>query len=509
MDIIGKKRSNAMKKITLLVLLVSLGAGTLQAQKKTFVRDYTYPASEVDSKVLARTNATTQMRTILLRELGEFLHAERVLKQTDTSQSYTEKIEAITAGIVEMKTLDERWDGATYYIKAEMAVDPEDLEHRISEVLADKQKTQELEEARKRVLAAEGEIERLKKELAAAKNEPQRLALKTRYQQTANALTVEEYFTRGRNAQANDFHELAIEYYQKAIDLDPYYKDAYREMNKACYSHDVLEKSSLSSSKKYPEVIQYYQQVIAIHPNNAMTYFYMGCLCIDLKNYNEAVRSYKKVLAIDPDYAGAYNFMGNAYALLKNYDEAIRCWQKEKDFDAKAYEDKGWFYKINDDYNGAIWCFQRAIAIDPSYARAYYGMGCVYHNLKNKHEAIRYFGKATEIDPNYAEAYYGLGFVEPSSPRAIWWHQKALTIDMGQAYSDKGKVYSDMGYSDMGKGYSDMGKSYSDMGKGYYVMGKGYYDTGKRKKAIKHMQQAARLGNSDVREWLREKKKKW
>jgi hypothetical protein len=47
-----------------------------------------------------------------------------------------------------MKVLDERWDGATYYIKAEMTVDPKDLERRIAEVLNDKQKTKELEEAR-------------------------------------------------------------------------------------------------------------------------------------------------------------------------------------------------------------------------------------------------------------------------------------------------------------------------------------------------------------------------
>jgi hypothetical protein len=42
-----------------------------------------------------------------------------------------------------MKTLDEQWDGATYYIKAEMTVDPKDLERRIAEVLNDKQKTKE------------------------------------------------------------------------------------------------------------------------------------------------------------------------------------------------------------------------------------------------------------------------------------------------------------------------------------------------------------------------------
>jgi hypothetical protein len=139
-----------MKKLFLVFLLVGINAATLQAQKKTFTREYTYQASEDDSRNSARANATTQMRNILLSEVGQYLHVERTLERDDTSEAFSQKIEAITAGIVEMKTLDEQWDGSTYYIKAEMAVDPKDLEHRIAEVLNDKQKTQELEDARKR-----------------------------------------------------------------------------------------------------------------------------------------------------------------------------------------------------------------------------------------------------------------------------------------------------------------------------------------------------------------------
>jgi hypothetical protein len=181
----------------LLLLLALACTASLHAQKKTFVRDYTYQASEVDSKVTARANATTQMRSALLSEVGQYLHVERTLKQNDASESFSQKIEAITAGIVEMKTLDERWDGATYYIKAEMAVDPKDLERQIAEVLNDKQKTKDLEEARKRTLAAEAEAARLRKELEETKDEQQRLDLQKTYAQTADALSAEEYFTKG------------------------------------------------------------------------------------------------------------------------------------------------------------------------------------------------------------------------------------------------------------------------------------------------------------------------
>jgi hypothetical protein len=140
-----------MKKTILFLLIAAFSTAALQAQKKTFVRDYTYQASEADSKLTARAIATTQMRNILLREVGEFLHAERTFVQTDNSQDYAEKKEAIMAGIVEMKVLDEQWDGFTYYIQAEMTIDPTEVERRIAKVLNDKQKTKELEELRKRI----------------------------------------------------------------------------------------------------------------------------------------------------------------------------------------------------------------------------------------------------------------------------------------------------------------------------------------------------------------------
>jgi tetratricopeptide (TPR) repeat protein len=318
-----------MKKITFIILLALACTASLQAQKRTFTREYSYQASEDDSKNSARANATTQMRNTLLREVGEFLRTERTLTQNATTQDYSEKIEAITAGIVEMKTLDERWDGATYYIKAEMAVDPKDLERRITDVLNDKQKTQELEEARKRTLAAEAEIEHLKKELAAAKNEPQRLDLETKYQQTADALSAEEYYTKGNNARENGFYELAIGYYQQAIDIKPNYAYAYNNMGVA-----------YDDFKNYDEAIRCYQKAIDLDPNYAKAYNNMGAVYHNiLKNYNEAIRCFQKAIDLNPNLAIAHHNIGIIYATLKQTGKFLKHFKKAArlgDRDAQA-----------------------------------------------------------------------------------------------------------------------------------------------------------------------------
>jgi superkiller protein 3 len=369
-----------MKNIIIYSILCLLCGTGAYAQKKTFVRDYTYQAGEADSILTARANATTQLRNILLREVGEFLHTERTVTQDIKSQDYAEKIEAITAGIVEMKTLDEQWDGATYYIKAEMTVDPKDLERRIAEVLNDKQKTKDLEEARKRVKDAEAEIERLKKELVSNKDNTD---LKASYQKQTDALAAEEYFTKGYSAQENGFNELAIEYYQQAIDIDPNYVKAYYNMGVVYYDmgrHDQL-KNFREELGNFHEAIRYFQKAIDLDPKHAMAYYTMGSSYFRLGRHSEAIRYIQKAIDLDPKHAIAYRDMGKLHSVLKDYNEAIRYYQK-------------------------------AIAINPNYAWAYIYMGDAYKDLQDYNEAIRCYQNALDIDPNLVADYAYSGVAE-------------------------------------------------------------------------------------------------
>jgi len=144
-----------MKRLfTFLTVLLLLSSGSY-AQKKTFIRDYIYQASEADSKLTARAVAIREMQTLLLQEIGQAIQAEQTMKKLSTardgketfSEDFSQKIMAITAGFVEMKILDEFWNGKTYYIEARMTVDPKEVSQRVAEVLNDKQKEKELEDA--------------------------------------------------------------------------------------------------------------------------------------------------------------------------------------------------------------------------------------------------------------------------------------------------------------------------------------------------------------------------
>ncbi|MDR1341699.1 MAG: tetratricopeptide repeat protein [Prevotellaceae bacterium] len=308
----------------LLALLLCREAGF--AQQKIFMREYRYTASEADSKLTARSIATQQMRNELLREIGEFLLSEKTLLTQSTlvgsneevAENFSSKIEAISAGVVEMKILDETWNGETYYIKAQMAVDTADVERRIAEVLNDKEKTKELEESRRRAAAAEAEVARLKKELAKQHlTESQLQQLQRDYRQQVGTLTAEEHFLQGYSAAESGLLELAVEHWKKALGIDSSKANLHYNLGNAYYD--------LGAKR---QAIENFQKAVGINPADAAAYSNMGIAYYDLDEKSRAIACFQKAIDVNPGYAAAYYNMGQAYRGLGSQSQALDYYQK-------------------------------------------------------------------------------------------------------------------------------------------------------------------------------------
>jgi len=111
------------------------------AQKKTFIREYFYKASETDSKVTSRQKALTEVKALLIEELGTYVesYVNHVIADQNgviTKDFFTNEIKTLSTGTTETKILEERWDGYEYYIKAEILADPEEVVRRINQTLS-------------------------------------------------------------------------------------------------------------------------------------------------------------------------------------------------------------------------------------------------------------------------------------------------------------------------------------------------------------------------------------
>jgi hypothetical protein len=128
-----------MKHLFIVIVLLGL-SNYLFSQEKIFVREYTYAAGETDSKITAREKAIAQVKMILLEELGTYVESwvnYNVKESEKINESFfQQEIKTISAGTTETTILNENWNGAEFYIKAQIKADPNEVVRRINQTLS-------------------------------------------------------------------------------------------------------------------------------------------------------------------------------------------------------------------------------------------------------------------------------------------------------------------------------------------------------------------------------------
>ncbi|WP_228051243.1 tetratricopeptide repeat protein [Microcystis aeruginosa] len=199
------------------------------------------------------------------------------------------------------------------------------------------------------------------------------------------------YNHRLLNPPLSDYRQeqqLAIEYYQKAIDLQ-------KELN--------LE-----------------LDLVASLDSLAGIYYFLG-------EYQKAIEFYQQSLAIFQKIgdrwgeADSYNNLGNAYRFLGEYQKAIEFYQQSlaifQEIDdirgvAYCYNNLGNIYNYLGEYQKAIEFHQQSLAIKREIsditgeAYSYLGLGNVYGSLGEDQKAIEFYQKSLEI---FQEMEYIIG----------------------------------------------------------------------------------------------------
>ncbi|OGQ53210.1 MAG: hypothetical protein A3J24_02300 [Deltaproteobacteria bacterium RIFCSPLOWO2_02_FULL_53_8] len=351
---------SAVSVVSLLFVLSSVSS----AAEKIFIKEYTYQASEIDSKVTSRAQALEQAKRLVLEELGTYLIGKTVVKDFAIT---SDEITVLTGGIVQTEIFDEKWNGETYYLKARIKADPDEVARSIDRLRKDEYKTKELEESKKRADDALKEIARLKAELDAVKNNDK--AKQLEYTDTVKALSAADWYDKGWVYSDAKDYDNAIEAYSKAIELDPDYGSAYNNRGIAYRNKDQLDKA-----------IEDYNKAIYLEPNNAIAYNNRAIAYNKTGQYEREMEDYNKAISLKPDLAKAYSNRGNAFTDVKQYDRAI--------------ED-----------------FNKAISLEPDDAITYYNRANAYYKNGRPDMAIEDYGKAISLKPDFASAYYNRGYV--------------------------------------------------------------------------------------------------
>jgi len=296
-------------KITGLITALLLFHFSASGQEKTFVREYTYKASELDSKVSCRAIATNQLRSILLNEIGVYVENEQVLKTTEIggkfSQDFKETIVTISAGITKLTIIEERWDGEIFWMKASIKINRKELGTLLEKVISDRQRIKELEEAKYRLDEALTEIERLKKE---GKNHS---GTAEKYNGEIKTIASYEYwYDVCSKYDKNDFLG-AVKDFTMFIEANPNQAEAY--INRG------IAKGRLGDLKG--EIIDH-SQAIKIDSTNGRAFYNRGEVRFEQREFKEAVSDYDNAIKFNPQYAMAYFSRGAAKIKMGINDSA-------------------------------------------------------------------------------------------------------------------------------------------------------------------------------------------
>ena len=257
-----------MKRIIAYLVCFSflISAPIVFAEITSLIKEYTYQASELDSKTTCRAIALEQVKRELLEELGTYVESTTIVQDAQINQ---DEIRTISAGVVQTKVLDESWDGKSFWLKAEVSADPDEVAAAIEKVRNDQKLAEELAESEAEKEAALQEVDRLKAELEQSNADKEKLA---QYNDAVNQLQASDSFQQG---------------------------------------------TALTVAGDYEGATRAYDRVIFLRPEDPKAYFGRSIVYINLGNYQRATQDLDRAMMIRPANTNAYFQRASAYKSIR------------------------------------------------------------------------------------------------------------------------------------------------------------------------------------------------
>ncbi|MBF0194799.1 MAG: tetratricopeptide repeat protein [Magnetococcales bacterium] len=269
-------------------------------------------------------------------------------------------------------------------------------------------------------------------------------------------------------AQKVNRHELAIEFFKKAIKIDGNIALLYYNLGTSLYplgrSQEAIQalNTALRKDPENSQVINYLNnitnnQISDIDVNNsekiAEDFLQKGITCHQADQIEKAIYYYKKALKKNPGLASAFSNIGVALQHQGKLKEAVYSYEKALKIDPylmETHNNLGNILAELGKLDKSIECFNKAISINPSYVSAYNNLGKVMQEQNRLEEALTLYQKAIEIKPDFAQAYYNVGSIldiTNKQDEAIASYDKAIELNpnLSEAYNNIGAIFFKLG----------------------------------------------------------------
>jgi len=193
--------------------------------------------------------------------------------------------------------------------------------------------------------------------------------------------------------------ELALDYFYRAVELDPEFVDAYVALS------DIYALLGMGEQE-----FQVLEMIVAIDPGNIGAHNNLGFLYGHSEMYNEAIAEFKYIININPDDAMAHSNLAAIYSKAGYLDASLAEVKKAVFLDpdnAIGHSNLGWGYCQKGMVNEAIVETKKAISLDPYNVDAHYNLSYMYYESGEYVLAIEHCDEAMRlgrsVEPQFLE----------------------------------------------------------------------------------------------------------
>lgn len=241
-------------------------------------------------------------------------------------------------------------------------------------------------------------------------------------------------FDKGVKAFDEAKYQEALDAFEKAIELDPDFAEAYRERG---FLYGMQRKNEAA----YADVAK----AMKLAPKDGANYLNRAMLHINLeKDYSKAIEDLDQAIKLDPKNPKSFNVRGYARMMLRKYKEAIPDLKEVVRLNPKfgngnPHQHLGDCLSSVGEYEEALQNYEQVFKLDkkPS-SRLYYTTGECLYQLKKYQRTIEMMSKVLELcpenepRPNRMDAHLYIGdshLVLGADAKALESYDQALKID--------------------------------------------------------------------------------
>jgi TolB-like protein len=260
-------------------------------------------------------------------------------------------------------------------------------------------------------------------QIQATLNQREQAALE--HSKIVNAEAYEAYL-KGRyfwNKRTGDGLKKAIEFFNRAIEKNPNYAEAYTGLGDAYALSGDWEYGILSPQDAFPRAKAAVTKALALDDKLAEAHTSLAFI-LDLYDWDweSAEKEYKRAIALNPGYATAHHWYAWHLIVIGRNSEGIAELRKAQSLDPLSLiisADLADALCIAHLFDESVQQSRRTLEMDPNFAIAHYELGQAFERKRMLNEAIGEFQRAIELsggneifDANLAYAYATSGSKE-------------------------------------------------------------------------------------------------